>query len=101
MAPCHAVSGSRVVGSARRRRLVGRRVPDPEIIYRPRPQVSSSSLSLSGLFLVLDVAPDNLGHVGILLFGLLDEGGIVEGLVIELHVLVARRRVARAPLRSV
>ena len=37
-------------------------------------------------------------NVGILLFGLLDEGGIVEGLVIEFHVVVARGRVARGLL---
>jgi hypothetical protein len=52
----------------------------------------------SGLLLVLDIAADDFGHVGVLLLGLLDEGGIVEALVIELDVLLALDRLARGLL---
>jgi hypothetical protein len=46
--------------------------------------------AISSLVLVLDVAADDLRDVGIFFFLLLDEGGIVEALVVDLDILIVR-----------
>src|SRR5215475_11913471 len=66
--------------------LPPRRPGNPRL--RPRGRFHHKWRSISSLVLVLDVAADDLGNIGVFFFLLLDERRIVEALVVDLDVLL-------------
>jgi winged helix-turn-helix protein len=63
--------------------------PRTDTIAPPdEPSAATLDPSISSPFLLLDVAADNLGDVGVFFLALFDEGGIVEALVIGLDLIL-------------